>query len=637
MILNRLQHLARMTAATVVVSASIAALVATPARAQWTIQLSKIGGYAHGPFATGAAEISTFDKFSQRLFVTNANATTLDILNVSNPANPTLFASIDLSAYGGGIQSVDVSGGLVAVAVQANVKTDAGSVVFLNTSGAFLSQVTVGALPDMVVFTPNGKYLLVANEAEPNDLYTVDPEGSVSVIYVGGKTITQSDVRTANFQAFNPGNIDPRIRIFGPAATVPQDLEPEYIAVDHDSRTAYVTLQENNAIAVVDIKTATVTRLMALGTKNHNLAGNGLDPSDRDNGSGGPAIHIGTWPVFGMYMPDGIACYEYNGHTYLVTANEGDSRDYAGFSEEVRVGSGSYALDPTAFPAATAAFLKNNANLGRLTVTRATGNSDGDSDFDSIYAFGARSFSIWTDYGMLVFDSGDDFEQITALATPADFNSTNDANGSFDTRSDNKGPEPEGVALGKINGRIYAFIGLERIGGIMVYDVTNPMTPSFVQYINTRNFGGNAAAGTAGDLGPEGIVFVDKSASPNHQFLLVVTNEVSGTSAVYQIDPIHLEKGVPGGADSDPAVGQLTPNPASSIVRVPVALNGEFDVRVLVSTIDGRDVVDQSAGTLPGGAHDVNVDVSELAAGRYFVRVLVNGDVSEVRPLVVGR
>lgn len=637
MILNRLQHRARASAAAALLSALLTAFVAAPAHAQWTIQLSKIGGYTHGPFNTGAAEISAFDRFTKRLFVTNANATTLDILDLSNPANPALFTSIDLSPYGGGIQSVAVSGGLVGVAVQATPRTNPGSVVFLNTSGAFLSQVTVGALPDMVVFTPNGKYLLVANEGEPNDTYTVDPEGSISVIHVGGRNITQSDVRTADFRAFNPGNIDSRIRIFGPSATVPQDLEPEYIAVDHDSRTAYVTLQENNAIAVVDIRTATVTRLFALGTKDHNLAGNGLDPSDRDNGSGGPAIRIGSWPIFGMYQPDGIAAYDYRDHTYLVTANEGDARSYSGYDEEVRVGSGSYVLDPTRFPAATATILKNNANLGRLTVTRATGNSDGDGDYDSIHVFGARSFSIWTDYGMLVFDSGDDFEQITALASPAGFNSGNDANGSFDTRSDNKGPEPEGVALGKINGRLYAFVGLERIGGIMVYDVTNPFSPAFIQYINTRNFGGNPAAGNAGDLGPEGLVFVDKSSSPNHQFLLIVTNEISGTSAVYQIDPVNLQKGVPGVIDDEPGIGQVTPNPAASVVHIPVVLNVENDVRLIVSTIDGTNVMDQYAGRLPCGQNVLSLDVSALTSGRYFVRVVIDGSVSEIRPLVVAR
>jgi len=342
------------------------------AQAQQSVRLSYIGGYSHGSFNTGAAEISAFDHRSRRLFVINAQATSLDILDVSNPASPSLVRSVDLSGYGAGIQSVDVHNGLVAVAVEADPKTDPGSVLFLDANGTVLSQVTVGSLPDMVTFTPNGQYLLVANEGEPSMDYSIDPEGSISVIAVrggGNAGITQSDVRTADFHDFNVGNIDSGIRIFGPGASVQQDLEPESIAVSNDSRTAYVTLQENNAIAVIDIRAAHVTRLMPLGAKDHSLVGNALDASDRDGLANGSAINIANWPVRGMYLPDGIAAYDYRGHTYLVTANEGDARDYRGFVEEIRVGSGSYMLDPGRFP--NAAVLKQNANLGRLLRTSA--------------------------------------------------------------------------------------------------------------------------------------------------------------------------------------------------------------------------------------------------------------------------
>jgi hypothetical protein len=317
--------------------------------------------------------------------------------------------------------------------------------------------------------------------------------------------------------------------VFGPGATVAQDLEPEYITVADNGRTAWVTLQEANAIGVLDLDSGEFTAIHGLGFKDHRLAANALDPSDRDGPSNGKAVRIASWPVYGMYLPDAIAHYRTGGKTYLVTANEGDSRAYTGFNEEARVSA--LALDPTAFP--NGAALKGNAQLGRLTVTRANGDTDGDGDFDALYAFGARSFSIRDEHGALVWDSGDALEQLTAI--PVQFNSDNAENDSWDTRSDNKGPEPEGIAVGQVQGRWYAFVGLERIGGVVVYDVTDPAAPSFVQYVNTRNYAGDPAADTAGDLGPEGLAFVPASASPTARPLLVVTNEISGSTRLFDV------------------------------------------------------------------------------------------------------
>ncbi len=516
-----------------VCSASRASLHANP-----DITLSVLGTYVSGAFNQGASEISAYDPKSERLFVVNGAASSIDVLDISNPAAPTLLFALDLNPFGRGANSVAVNKGEIAVAVEADVKTDPGSVVFFSIDGEFLSQVTVGALPDMLIYTPDGKKVLVANEAEPSGYGPghVDPEGSVSIIDIphGGRNATQANVTTARFTSFNSGGLDPSIRIYGPGATVAQDLEPEYIAISDDSRTAWVTLQENNGIAVLDIRRGRFTQLMGLGFKNHLVPGNGLDGSDRDGPGNSPKINIANWPVLGMYQPDSIVSYKFRGQTYLVTANEGDARDWPGFAEEVRVSS--LNLDPMAFP--NAAQLKTNAQIGRLTVTNATGNTDGDGDFDELYALGARSFSIWATSGRLVYDSGDQFEQITAQALPTFFNSSNDANNSFDTRSDNKGPEPEGVTIGELFGRTYAFIGLERIGGIMIYDISKPSSPKFVEYVNPRNFAGNPAAGTAGDLGPEGVLFVPGSDSPNKKPLLIVTNEVSGTTTIFQIERV---------------------------------------------------------------------------------------------------
>jgi hypothetical protein len=493
-----------------------------------SINLTPIGTYATGIFAGGAAEIVEYDSRNERLFVVNTAAATVDAIDISNPSAPSLAFSIDVSAYGPRASSVAVHGTkelVVAVAPNAVAQLP-GTAVFHDLDGVFVAAVNVGANPDKVEFTPNGAYVLVANEGVPNASYTVDPEGSVSVISVQDNAITQADVRTAGFQAYNGLPLDPSIRIFGPGASVAQDLEPEHLVIAQNNQTAWVSLQENNAVAVVDVQSATVTDLFGLGFKDHSLAGNGLDPSDRDNG-----IHIATWPVLGMYQPDAIEEFKIGATSYLITANEGDARAYSGFSEEVRLSA--LPLDPTTFP--NAAALKQQAALGRLRVSSATGDTDHDGDFDQIYAFGGRSFSIWTTTGNLVFDSGDALEQITAAAFPSDFNSNNDANNSFDTRSDDKGPEPEGVTIGKVGSKTYAFIGLERMGGVVVYDISTPSVPVFVQYVNPRNFAGNPAAGTAGDLGPEGLFFIPIGESPIQAPLLAVANEVSGTTTIYEI------------------------------------------------------------------------------------------------------
>jgi hypothetical protein len=386
----------------------------------------------------------------------------------------------------------------------------------------------------MLTFDESGKRVLVANEGEPVNYLpgSVNPEGSISIIDLD-QGVANASVRTADFKAFDKAALNASgVRVFGPNATAAQDLEPEYITVR--GRTAWVTLQEANAIAVVDVPSATVQEILPLGRKNHALPGNGLDPSDRDGPGNTAAIAIANWPVQGLYQPDAIAQLNVGRQRYLVTANEGDSRsidDFAGFGEEVRVGSAAYVLDPIVFP--NAASLKSNAALGRLTVTNASGDTDGDGDFDRIEAFGARSFSIWTTDGQLVWDSGDQFERY--FADPANgyasiFNASHDGNAP-DNRSDNKGPEPEGVAVGKVGDRTYAFVGLERIGGVMAYDVSNPTLPKFAAYANTRTL-----ETLGGDLGPEGVTFVPEEDSPNRKPLLIVGNEVSRTVSIFQVE-----------------------------------------------------------------------------------------------------
>jgi DNA-binding beta-propeller fold protein YncE len=913
------------------------------------INLSQIGTYT----SEDGAEIVAYDSATQRLFVTTGD--TIEIIDISNPANPIKFGEIDLTSIGGGSNSVAVKNGIVAVAVEADTKQDNGVVAFYNTDGVFQKSVTVGALPDMLTFTPDGNKVIVANEGEPNDDYTVDPEGSISIVDISNG-VANATVTTADFTGFNDRKqelINKGVRIFGKDATVAQDLEPEYIAISGDGKTAVVTLQENNAIAVVDIETATVQDILPLGYKDHSkgqptlkqyefsnlsvlgttatenpedstettagqdillgglsglfyegtengnlkfvtvpdrgpngaptnvdaddaserpfalpdyqarvvkfelnettgaienqseilltrkdgttpitgrpniagvdeepvdlfgnllgydefgadlegvviapdgsywmvdeyrpaiynfdstgklierfvpqgtgdlggqsegtygaetlpaeystrrsnrgfeavaldtdenilyafiqtplanpnraasdasdvirilgidpttgnpvseyvylledsavrpggrvdkigdavYAGNGkfyvnerdsevgadakkpifeidlkgatnvlnttsllpgktleqhtadelvsvginpvnktkvtnlpsigyiagdkteglallpdgrlavlndndfglldeeipidgtvplnpnptpvvlgiidfaegnkLDASNRDEG-----INIQNWPVFGMYQPDAIDSFEVDGKTYYITANEGDARirpdgdiedengnvileDGSVFNEEERIKD--VTLDPTVFP--NAEELQQDENLGRLKITKTQGDLDNDGDFDKLFSYGARSFSIWDDSGNLVFDSGDQIAQILASQTPELFNANDGVAEEFDDRSDDKGAEPESVTVGIIDGKPYGFVGLERAGGgVLVYDLSNPNAPEFNQYIRTE-----------GDIAPEGLKFIAAKESPNGAAMLAVANEESNTTTLYEI------------------------------------------------------------------------------------------------------
>jgi hypothetical protein len=516
------------------VTLAVAACFGAPsASPKHSITLQPVGSYRTGIFAAEAAEITAFDPFTKRVFSTNIRDRTIDVIDLRDPKAPSKLFSIDLTPYGTSANSVAVSPfGLLAAAVKDTNEQAPGKLLIFTTWGdcKLLKSIDVGAFPDMVTFSPNGRYILVANEGQPSDDYTVDPEGSVSIVDLRWGPLF-AKVSTATFAPFNEKKtelIASGVRIYGPNASVAQDLEPEYIAVSWDSRKAWVTLQENNAIAVISIPDAAVDTILPLGYKDHLDTANKLDISDKDG-----AINIANWPVYGMYLPDAVASYTAWGKTFLVTANEGDARTYTGLNEEERVKK--LKLDPVAFP--NAADLQKDKNLGRLKVTKALGDTDGDGDYEKLYAYGGRSFSIWSSDGKLIFDSGSLLEQISAQFLPDNFNSDNDGNGTFDGRSDDKGPEPEGVTIGHVRGATYAFIALERIGGIMIFDITNPYQPQFVDYVNTRDFAGDPATDKAGDLGPEGLTFVPAWQSPTFQPLLIVGNEVSGSVVVFEIKP----------------------------------------------------------------------------------------------------
>ncbi|MBU3699231.1 MAG: hypothetical protein FGM33_04365 [Candidatus Kapabacteria bacterium] len=933
----------------------IVCVSALGAKAQGVV-LQHLGRHTQRPavYDGSAAESVTYDPTTRTAILTDARANRISYVNMTNPALPVTIRDVSMAPYGAGVNSVAVRNGLVAVAMEDAVKSNPGRVVFFDMSGNFRSSVTVGALPDMLTFTPNGQRVIVCNEGEPEINYTVDPEGSVSIINVTNPTAPT--VQTVGFTSLNGRQDSLRamgVRIYGLNASVAQDLEPEYAAISADGSTAYVTLQENNALAVIDINNASLVRVVALGYKdysrglprstnftwrnrpvlgttpagqtinlggfsglwfegfgadtnklrflthpdrgpngepftwrgatrrpfalpnfqcevvrfeldrvtgaftiiervkltradgttpitglpnlqagaqglaytdelpidlngndlandpfgadlegisvdaagtwwmvdeyrpaiyNFNSAGrlieryvpagtaasvsaavgafgnealpavyaqrranrgfeacaiegdilyafiqssidnpdvandansrastwcrilafntitkqvvgeylypmfekfgacdkigdavalgggkffvverddatglsarkyifeinlkgatnlvnaaallpagrswesmtfaelatigvrpvkkakavylpgvgyggvdkveglarinattfavindndfgvggsilptppngsitvnpnadpilglitfdrpNGLDASDRDNAAGtGASIKIQNYPVYGMYQPDAISAVTIGSSTVLVTANEGDAREWGTFVEEVRGGAANYIIDNdllNAWPG-----LKTNQLLGRLNVVNNLGDIDADGDFDEIYTLGGRSFSVWNTDGNLLFDTGSDFETRLAALYPSNFNTGHTTN-AMDDRSDNKGPEPEAIAASMINDSAYVFVGLERIGGVFMYNITDPTNARFVDYLNARNFSvtpslANIDNATVGDLGPEVLIHVPSTESPNNADMLLLSNEVSGTLSAYGV------------------------------------------------------------------------------------------------------
>lgn len=521
----------------------------------------------------GAAEIVQYHAGTQTVYATNGESDTISVISIADVTGEALEAptsstnltntSIELpteidGVALAGLTSIAVFDDLLAVAIPADEKSDNGFVVFysgLNDSApVLLSSVEVGNLPDNVVFTPDGTKVLTANEGEPSDDYTIDPEGSISVINVADGVPADS-ATTLTFEGFNDSQADleamgmmfpnPSGRTINGVTidtTVAMDLEPEYITATNDM--AYVSLQENNGVAVVDLEAMTIS-IIGLGVKDWG----DYQIDVQENGE----VSFGQYDgLYGVYMPDTITKMEWNGATFLLTANEGDAREYIfdADDEAACLAAGGLEFDDgdclaytdeakiedlTAATNSELAMLQANGEADDLRVTTAMGDADGDGEFDAAYTYGARSFTIWDQNGQVVYDSGDDFERITASIHGAAFNNGDDEN-EGDSRSENKGPEPEAIAVDSIGSRTYAFIGLERMGGLFAYDVTNPYNVSFSAYAINRDLTeGLTVDDGIGDLAPESIVFVSAEQSPTGEPLLIVGNEVSGSVTLWQV------------------------------------------------------------------------------------------------------
>jgi hypothetical protein len=561
------------------------------------LNVEVVGRFATGIYGKSAAEIVQFHKTSNSAFAINGASNQIEVISLTNLSttevgNPTADESLSSNAFTfplsvtvknaagveknmllGAVNSIAIKDDLLAIAVEGEVKQDHGAILFysLNYSGegTFIKAVEAGALPDMVTFTPDGKRVLVANEGEPNTDYSNDPEGSISVISV--VDMLPADVSTTinlgSDMVFSDDNLSPEdldsdakrlailskagVKFAGPIGnTVAKDLEPEYITTSSNSEIAYVSLQENNAIGIINLIDLTI-EVKALGYKDWGKYQ--LDFTNKDEIPEFKSIQ----GLYGMYQPDTIASYTWNNSTFIVSANEGDARDYDGFSEEVRVKDiiDTDELNQTLSTELQSQYDQSGGKnyLGRLKVTTVLGDKDQNGEFEKLFSYGARSFSIWDENVNLVFDSGDDFGKISSAILGNDFNAAHTEN-KGDNRSDDKGGEPEAIDVGEIEGRTYAFISQERAGDLFVYDITNPFNTAFVTHYNNRDFTVDyemdddladpcdnnegmdcTQANIAGDLGPESIKFVSASDSPTNNPLLIIGNEVSGTVTVYQV------------------------------------------------------------------------------------------------------
>lgn len=527
-------------------------IAVAPATIAYTNQITmdQIASYSVGEVDAdgGIAEIVKYNKDNGKFYLVNGSAepptveivkldTTKSVLEKEKDIPIQTLAEHDGFVYGD-VTSVDINTEKkrISVSVQEEDYSAKGKILVLDYDGNLVREYEAGVQPDMIKSTPDGRYILTADEGEPrqgHEAGAVDPEGSVTIVdtVTGTVALVRFDnvsVIADDVHVRGPvANAQGQVVTAGTKADAVRDFEPEYIALSDDHAKAYVTLQENNAIATIDIANKRVDSVKSLGYKDYNDPRNVLDLV-KDG-----AIKLENVPFKGIYMPDGVASFKVGTQTYLITANEGDSTQWPVNEAEVysrntliKLGDIKESLnhDSEAYK-----FLASNGS----TYDKTEVLSDM-ADPNNVYMFGGRSFSIWNaDTMQQVFDSGSDFERITAQVLPQYFN-TSHSKVALDDRSAKKGPEPEDVKVGKVGDKTFAFVGLERIGGIMTYDVTSPANVQFVNYTNKRDFTASNVLDTF--TGPEGIDFIPASDSPTGRPLLLVAYEVGGRVGVLELN-----------------------------------------------------------------------------------------------------
>lgn len=517
---------------------TLAALFASSAMGQMNL----LGTFsANIDTRTGAGEIISFDSATQRLFTTQSDGSSFGVnwFDFSNPSSPVAGGTIDFSnLYGGGASQIDsltsvatdpLGRGFGAAAVVPTLNADYSTLgrigIFDTSTGTLLQTLDLGYHPDAVSFTPDGSKILVANEAEYVDIASgTNRPGGISVIDVSGITgqnkttaipaLTQANVTTTDILGSN----FPGLRYNSlPGATnaavesVDNNIEAEYITSRNGK--AYATLQENNAIGVYNLATNVWEAVIDMGTRDMN----NVDLTRRNG------INLeATTPFKGIPMPDTIASFEVAGTTYLVTANEGDARG-ADDADVKRVEDARADGDLA---------VSIDSKYDKLNISLIDG-LNGDGKVVTPHVFGSRSFTIINaDTGTVVFDSlnstATNLESIIANLDPAVWPEPIDV----DNRSDDKGPEPEGLTVGTIDGKPMLFLAMERSDNVMMFDLSDPVNPVFVDI--------QRAAGTEA---PESLLFLENGKVPGFSGnLLLVAYEDTNNIAVFSVvpEPAHF-------------------------------------------------------------------------------------------------
>lgn len=486
----------------------------------------------------GVAEIVTYNKDDKVFYVVSGVTQSIDLVKINSDGSTECKKRIEIGEIledkninAGDMTSVSYSDekNLLAVAVQDEDYKNNGHIVILDKDGNFVEAYESGVQPDMVTFTKDGKYILSADEGEPREGYYngIDPKGSVTIINVEGKSTNKVEFNITRDKALKDG------LLLKKDSNPAEDLEPEYIAISDDNKTAYVSLQENNAIASIDIESGKINYVKGLGFIDHSLPGNEIDAV---RGKGDNAkIDIKRDNFFGTPMPDGIAFLSKDGKDYILTANEGDAREWPKKKNKYE----------------NTKSKKFDEKADKKTEYLDNDKTDG-LDENKIYLLGGRSFSIYDASNLAkVYNSGSDFEKITARIFPDFFNTSNDEDkgpDELDARSNKKGPEAENIAVLNIKDKTYAIVGLERISGIMIYDITDPSNPVYKDYFNNRIFIKSVndkeeiGLEKRGNIGPEGLCAIEAKDSPTGKPIVLVANEVSGTVQVIEFNYSEDEK-----------------------------------------------------------------------------------------------
>ena len=477
--------------------------------------LEEVGRLTRANGLSGS-EISTYIA-SQKMLVTTSGDHEVFLISLENPEKPQILESLN---FKGEVPCVSTHRDFLAIAEMNNPKTSPGTLHLYKVQNRKLNKLksfTVGAHPDMVAFAPDGKTLLVANEGEPDDEAEVDPEGSISLIDIsnGFETARVSELDFAAFDSLSLANAG--VRLVGPGRYL-QNIEPEYISYSPDSKFAFATLQENNAVAKIDVKKAKITDVWGLGTVDHAQKGNEFDYRKNKK------IELENAPIRGYLQPDGIKAFEAAGKLYFITADEGAKRDDDPATSDVTTAQSLKAqgrLNESVFTAEQA------QKMGKLPID-ALNPCDGNEPCRYLNTFGGRSVSIFdAQTGTRIWNSGNALEKFLAEHHPGLFN-WNSKKGKIkpDSRSDDLGPEPENVTVGKTKSGLYAFVAVERSSGIAVFDLKNPKKPQILDYFTSST-----------DRGPEGVLFIPAENSPEKGVpFLVVGYEYSTTLSIYRVN-----------------------------------------------------------------------------------------------------